>query len=1111
MNALLASRQSVMRLAVHLRWPRFACLIVGLISPLTVTAADLISFPQLGLRVARGFRVSVFADADMANDIYAMTLDPRGNPVVTSQGYIRTLLDEDDDGEADDSEEFATTRTGGMGLCFDGNDLMFVGDGGLWRFTDANGDGRADGPAAKIFSLEFAEHGGHAPRRGPDGLWYLIAGNDTKFSMTSQKVEGGALLRFGSGGGVEVVAEGFRNPYDFDFNDHGDIFTYDSDCERDFFLPWHLSTRLYHVPAGGHHGWRLDGYMRSWARPDYYADTVGTLAFLGRGSPTGVLCYRHTQFPEYYQNGIFALDWTFGKIFFLPHDPQDNGSSYAGVPEVFLEPIGNQGFAPTDAVVAPDGSMFVSIGGRKTRGAVYRIEYVAEPARNIAATNWLLLAGTDVLGVLDAPQPLEEWSRALWLPIAQRVDEDLFAQAATDNGLSAERRSRAIELFTELFGGLPTALAGACARASDPVVRARTAWSLGRIPADGDAPILLALARDASPYVRTYALEALDRRANEFDAAALQNALSFNIAYADRRVHQAAAQLAAALPEPAFRALWTQQEKSGLAQGRLTVALAALWRSGTDAIHTNVINLALTVLNQSRLAEHQLDAVRLVILALGDWKVRNASLEVFTGYEPALRIDPREALAVKIRRAVLPLFPAPDPRVNIEIARLLAMLEADEPVFAERLLTQFTERSTASADFHYLAVLAKLRAPLLTNTLPKIAAAILALDRKLDGLEQRPKQNWSVRLAEVVQSLVAREPRLADAMMRDANFTRPGNVPLAVALGSGRYTACGRIMLGAVRRVSDFPWTVPLIDLLATVPIEETQALFRQQWAKNPALRDRLVIELAHKPEPADRDKFIAGLASADLKTAHACASALLQLPRGTSTRALAPAFRQLRALLDQPKEDALRAKLVELLARDSGQPVKPQESGADLRRAYQPVVEWFTAKYPGLAREADSDDRDDPLKWNSFYKTVAWQAGNVARGEALFSRRGCQVCHVGPQPIGPDLSGVASRLSPTDLFNTIIFPSRDVAPAYRTTAFRTRDGSTYTGMVAFESADGVILQLNATETVRLAEAAIASRAPSTLSLMPSGLLNGITPQEAADLYAFLRSGRAAR
>lgn len=1084
---------------------------------LAAPAADLVDWPQFGLRAPRGFRVTLFADSDLANDIYAMTIDPRGNVVVTSQGYIRTLFDDDDDGVADDAEEFAETRSGGMGLAFDGNDLFFTGDGGLWRFTDANGDGVADGPSAKVLPIEIGEHGGHAVRRGPDGWWYWMGGNDAKFSSAHvtlptapiRKIEGGALLRFNTQG-VEPVAHGFRNAYDFDFNDYGDLFTYDSDCERDFFLPWYTPTRVFHVAPGGHHGWRLEGHTRSWPRPDYYADTVDILARLGRGSPTGVVTYRHTQFPPYFHNGLFALDWTFGKVFFVPLTPQGNGSTYTTAPEVFLEPMGNAGFAPTDAVIAPDGSLLVSIGGRKTRGAVYRVQYAADAERVLLATNWIQLAASPAAAVVAAPQPLDEWSRTLWAPLARQAGAGPFESIAMDNRAPVDYRCRAIEVLTELFGGLPPAVAAGCAQSPVAIVRARTAWSLGRVPSENFAPLLVGLARDVSPYVRTHALEALRSHAGALDVQALQQALTMNIAYADKRVHQAAATLAAWLPEAAFRGLWTQQQKSGLPQARLTLAFAALTRSGIDVINTNVIDAALAVLTQTKVADQQLDAVRLIILALGDWRLRNASVEVFTAYEPALTIDARDPWAARIRRTITPLLSAQDADLTAEIARLLAMIEADDPSLPGKLLAQITERSAPGADFHFLTALARSRAPIATNHFPKIAQSILALDRKLDGLEHRPKQNWSVRLGEVTQELLSRNPSLADAFLREPLLVRPGNLPLTARIGSARYTVCARLFLRAVQGNPSYPWSAALIDLLSVLPPEETAPLFRRQWS-DLALRDRIVIELAHKPEPADRDKFIAGLASADLKTAGESLKALLALPRDGGTRALAPAMRLLRTLLDQPKENALRADILALVSRETGQPLKAQENAGDLRRAYQGVFDWFAAKYPGLARELDADDREDPTRWSAFLKTVSWNTGNATRGEAVYLQRGCQTCHTGARPIGPDLAGVAARFSNIDLFNSILFPSRDVAAPYRTTTFRTRDGSAYTGSVVFESADGVILQLSATSTIRLAEADILSRAPSTLSLMPSGLLNGLTPGQFADLYAYLKTLRPSR
>src|SRR5207244_5628788 len=145
--------------------------------------------------------------------------------------------------KADRATLFAETRTGGMGLCFDGTDLYFCGDGWFSRYRDRAGKGQADGPPERFVPMRFNEHGGHAMRKGPDGWWYLIGGNDSNISARLitlpyspiQKPEAGALLRLTPDGKqIEIVAHGFRNPYDFDFNAAGDLFTYDSDVERDF-------------------------------------------------------------------------------------------------------------------------------------------------------------------------------------------------------------------------------------------------------------------------------------------------------------------------------------------------------------------------------------------------------------------------------------------------------------------------------------------------------------------------------------------------------------------------------------------------------------------------------------------------------------------------------------------------------------------------------------------------------------------------------------------------------------------------------------------------------------------------------------------------------------
>src|SRR5262249_7742413 len=159
------------------------------------------------------------------------------------------------------------------------------------------------------------------------------------------------------------------------------VFTVDSDGERIYRLPWYTPCRLYDIAPGMHHGWLLPGWGRSWARPAYFPDNVERLVEVGRGSPTGVLVYRHHAFPAKYNDAVFNVGWTFGRLYFFPLKPK--GASYEAKTEVFLQSKGDEGFAPVDMAVGADGDLFIAIGGRGTRGGVYRVHYKGElPARS---------------------------------------------------------------------------------------------------------------------------------------------------------------------------------------------------------------------------------------------------------------------------------------------------------------------------------------------------------------------------------------------------------------------------------------------------------------------------------------------------------------------------------------------------------------------------------------------------------------------------------------------------------------------------------------------------------------------------------------------------------
>src|SRR5205823_7496001 len=147
-----------------------------------------------------------------------------------------------------------------------------------------------------------------------------------------------------------------------------------------------------------------------------------------------------------------------------------------------------------------------------------------------------------------------------------------------------------------------------------------------------------------------------------------------------------------------------------------------------NAFNFLAIESALSVLAKDKNPDHRLEAIRLMILGLGDYHLRNPSLEVYTGYEPALPLAGQEALVRKIRAALVPLVPSGDSWVDGEACRLLAMLEDDSPELPSKVISYCTTRSSPTADFHYLTVLSRLKGSLATNALSQVANAILSLD-----------------------------------------------------------------------------------------------------------------------------------------------------------------------------------------------------------------------------------------------------------------------------------------------------------------------------------------------------------------------------------------------
>jgi putative heme-binding domain-containing protein len=138
--------------------------------------------------------------------------------------------------------------------------------------------------------------------------------------------------------------------------------------------------------------------------------------------------------------------------------------------------------------------------------------------------------------------------------------------------------------------------------------------------------------------------------------------------------------------------------------------------------------------------------------------------------------------------------------------------------------------------------------------------------------------------------------------------------------------------------------------------------------------------------------------------------------------------------------------------------------------------------------------------------KTVLSLNGDSKNGHAVFQKN-CTACHVFSgegHTVGPDLTGI--RNQPKDiLLLHIVIPEYEISPIYTCYNIETKDGQTYTGLLAAESTSSITLRMSQGLEQQIPRSNIASMLTSRLSLMPQDLEKAITKQEMADLLAFLK------
>jgi putative membrane-bound dehydrogenase-like protein len=168
-------------------------------------------------------------------------------------------------------------------------------------------------------------------------------------------------------------------------------------------------------------------------------------------------------------------------------------------------------------------------------------------------------------------------------------------------------------------------------------------------------------------------------------------------------------------------------------------------------------------------------------------------------------------------------------------------------------------------------------------------------------------------------------------------------------------------------------------------------------------------------------------------------------------------------------------------------------------------VSATMSADYAFLKAPAEAAFNPD------LYRAFALEAkGRPDRGQSLFADLkglACVKCHTlagQGGTVGPDLTGIGGKYPREELIQSILFPSQRIFSGYEPVVVATTDGRVLTGILKSDTPEALELQDADAKTVRVPKSDIEARKVSDVSIMPTGLAEGLSKQDFADLIAFL-------
>lgn len=1026
-----------------------------------------------------------------------MTFDDRGRLLVSQENGPTLLCTEPDkDGVFQKVTTYCDLVKNSQGMCWVKDALLLVGNGpqgvGLYRCRENKAGDKIE-KVELLFRFKGAmgEHGPHAVLHGPDGWLYLVNGNhswaqpekladnsplrrwptgnmgpdqgkpgstedvllprlnDARGHAADILAPGGTIWRIDpEGKNASLVAAGFRNHFDAAFSPDGELFTFDSDMEWDENLPWYRAVRVCHCPPGADFVWRTGAANT----PDYYIDSLPPLYETGRGSPVGLEFYDHNVFPEKYRGAYFMGDWSIGVIWAV-HLKRDGATYKATEVERFCT---GAPMNVTDLGVGPDGALYFTMGGRNTRGGVYRIVYEkGKPGP-----------------VTSGQQPLSAWGRTAtrrWVDHfgIEKVATDMTA-AATDENIVVHDRIEALNVLQN-YGRKPdAALLTSLLKSKYVDVRAYAVFLLGLNGYPEGRDVVIKSLQDDDPFVRRRACEALIRLGIEPPVEALWPLLADK----DRFLRTAARLVLQRIdPKKWVERLWRQDNDLIAWEGIIALCKTEQAAPYAEAIFDRLHKGAPSGDEMALL--YYLRTVQMALLHTRErpGSVRGIALECFE------------------------LFPQKDWRANRELAILLTHFRTDGTLKDQPVPTKLLDALLAVKDDRLQQIYYFYCLRLLHDGWTQGQKAALR-----DWYEGTKSWVGGHSFTPFLENIFRDCLGSFDLVDRKAILEHGEKMPLA------------SLVLCQKLRNEPQAELLPALAGLAS-RLDQTPNVPRAAELKT-ALTEALVKTALRDPGADNYPYLVRALSSPNKVLLLDVIDGLAKSPGKPKADDPAP-YRAL--LVAAGRLDAAnRWKAVQLLRHwGNGRQFGAEEG--DWKRELDAWAKWYAQafpKEPALPNAVADKPVESKYKYEdllAYLEKGEGRTGDVARGRVVFEKAQCLKCHKfgnAGEGVGPDLTTLKARFKRADILESIVYPSKVISDQYRSTLVVTKKGQQLVGLAAREG-DTVTLLVSTGEKVTLKKDEIEAEYASLVSVMPEKLLDTLELREIADLFAFLESDPA--